>query len=213
MSEIPLDQTPSDVAAAAHDAARGKVVYLTEHGERLAAIVAAHAAKEPLAPGMPAEAARAALRVPDRRLVEALAAPSLVLSEGLLRAAPRPGTGPAGARAAPRTGAAAAPAEPVPLTTAPSELVRPSRVSSSRTAAIAPARFAHWPTDSAIASCSLVTAMRTAPPAGPAHRKLEHVTLITASAARAVPGPATGGGDGGQVRQCRHGERPTERHR
>ena len=75
--------------------------------ERLVAIVATHAAKEPLAPGMPAEAARAALRVPDRRLVEALAAPSLVLSEGLLRAAPRPGTGPAGAQAATGPGAAA----------------------------------------------------------------------------------------------------------
>lgn len=39
MSEIPLDQAPVDVAAAAHDAARGKVVYLTEHGQRLAAII------------------------------------------------------------------------------------------------------------------------------------------------------------------------------
>jgi DNA-binding MarR family transcriptional regulator len=46
MSEIPLDQTPGDVAAAAHDAARGKVVYLTEHGERLAAIVPAELAAE-----------------------------------------------------------------------------------------------------------------------------------------------------------------------
>jgi hypothetical protein len=46
MSEIPLDQAPGDVAAAAHDAARGKVVYLTEHGERLAAIVPADLAAE-----------------------------------------------------------------------------------------------------------------------------------------------------------------------
>jgi hypothetical protein len=46
MSEIPLDQAPGDVAAAAHDAARGKVVYLTEHGERLAAIVPAELAAE-----------------------------------------------------------------------------------------------------------------------------------------------------------------------
>ena len=46
MSEIPLDHAPSDVAAAAHDAARGKVVYLTEHGERLAAIVPADLAAE-----------------------------------------------------------------------------------------------------------------------------------------------------------------------
>lgn len=46
MSEIPLDQAPGDVTAAAHDAARGKVVYLTEHGERLAAIVPAELAAE-----------------------------------------------------------------------------------------------------------------------------------------------------------------------
>ncbi len=46
MGEIPLDQAPDDVAAAAHDAARGKVVYLTEHGQRLAAIVPAELAAE-----------------------------------------------------------------------------------------------------------------------------------------------------------------------
>lgn len=40
MSEVPLDDGP-DISAAAHDAARGNVVYLTEHGERLAAIVPA----------------------------------------------------------------------------------------------------------------------------------------------------------------------------
>jgi hypothetical protein len=45
MSEFPLDQAPGDVAAA-HDAARGKVVYLTEHGQRLAAIVPAELAAE-----------------------------------------------------------------------------------------------------------------------------------------------------------------------
>ncbi|MGH3277143.1 MAG: hypothetical protein ACRDNZ_22795 [Streptosporangiaceae bacterium] len=40
MSELPLDDGP-DISAAARDAARGHVVYLTEHGERLAAIVPA----------------------------------------------------------------------------------------------------------------------------------------------------------------------------
>ena len=39
MREIPLDQAPSEIAAAARAAARGQIVYLTEHGERLAAIV------------------------------------------------------------------------------------------------------------------------------------------------------------------------------
>src|SRR5258707_12808204 len=41
MTELPLDDAPGDVAAAAHDASRGHVVYLTEHGERLAVIVPA----------------------------------------------------------------------------------------------------------------------------------------------------------------------------
>ena len=41
MSELPLDAPPGDVAAAAHDASRGHVVYLTDHGERLAVIVPA----------------------------------------------------------------------------------------------------------------------------------------------------------------------------
>jgi len=41
MSELPLDDAPGDVAAAAHNASRGHVVYLTEHGERLAVIVPA----------------------------------------------------------------------------------------------------------------------------------------------------------------------------
>ena len=39
MREIPLDQAPSEIAAAARAAARGQIVYLTEHGVRLAAIV------------------------------------------------------------------------------------------------------------------------------------------------------------------------------
>ena len=41
MSEIPLEQAPRQVTDAAHDAARGQIVYLTEHGERLAVIVPA----------------------------------------------------------------------------------------------------------------------------------------------------------------------------
>ncbi len=38
MSELPVED-PSDLAAVAHKAASGQVVYLTAHGERLAAIV------------------------------------------------------------------------------------------------------------------------------------------------------------------------------
>ena len=56
--------------------------------DRLARIVSEHAVQHPLAPGMPLEAARAALGVPDRHLVEALAPGGLVVTEGVLRAAP-----------------------------------------------------------------------------------------------------------------------------
>jgi hypothetical protein len=44
MSELPVDGTPG-IAGAARDAARGHVVYLTERGERLAAIVPAEFAE------------------------------------------------------------------------------------------------------------------------------------------------------------------------
>jgi selenocysteine-specific elongation factor len=47
--------------------------------------VAAFAAKDPLAPGMPAEAARAALSLPSRDLVAALAAGEVVLDGAYLR--------------------------------------------------------------------------------------------------------------------------------
>jgi selenocysteine-specific elongation factor len=53
---------------------------------RLAALAAAHAAEHPLAPGMPLDAARAALGLADRRLVEALAAGQLSVDAGVLRA-------------------------------------------------------------------------------------------------------------------------------
>jgi antitoxin Phd len=46
MGEIPVDDAPGEVARAAHDAARGQVIYLTEHGERLAAIIPAELAEE-----------------------------------------------------------------------------------------------------------------------------------------------------------------------
>lgn len=46
MSEIPLDEASREVSDAARDAARGQVVYLTEHGVRLAAIVPAELAAE-----------------------------------------------------------------------------------------------------------------------------------------------------------------------
>jgi selenocysteine-specific elongation factor len=59
---------------------------------QLAGLVAAHARRDPLAIGLPPEAARAALRLPDRALVEALArlppadaTPQVLLDGGYLR--------------------------------------------------------------------------------------------------------------------------------
>jgi selenocysteine-specific elongation factor len=86
--------------------------------QRLAAAVAAHAARDPLAPGLPLDAARAELGLPDRGLVEALAAwrpgngtgsgggdtgdghgadELIVASGGYLRRAAAPGRRPGGA--------------------------------------------------------------------------------------------------------------------
>lgn len=45
MSDLPVENAPA-VAESAHEAARGQVVYITEHGRRLAAIVPAAIAAE-----------------------------------------------------------------------------------------------------------------------------------------------------------------------
>ncbi|MFF4417832.1 SelB C-terminal domain-containing protein [Streptosporangium sp. NPDC001559] len=60
-------------------------------GERLAETVARHAAGRPLEPGMPVEAARNALGLPDRRLVTALVRPPLAVMGGRIVSGPPPG--------------------------------------------------------------------------------------------------------------------------
>ena len=65
----------------------------------LGELLASHAAREPLAAGLPIEAARAALGLPDRRLVTALARPPLRVSAGLVQLTPAAGSGPSGAAA------------------------------------------------------------------------------------------------------------------
>ena len=45
MSDLPVETTPG-VAAPAHEAARGRIVYITENGEPVAAIVPAAIASE-----------------------------------------------------------------------------------------------------------------------------------------------------------------------
>ncbi len=54
-------------------------------GHHLGEVLAAHAAAEPLATGMPIEAAQAALDLPDRRLVAALARPPFRVSCGVVQ--------------------------------------------------------------------------------------------------------------------------------
>jgi selenocysteine-specific elongation factor len=54
----------------------------------LGEVLAAHAAREPMAAGLPVEAARAALGLPDRRLVTALARPPFRVSGGLVQLVP-----------------------------------------------------------------------------------------------------------------------------
>jgi selenocysteine-specific elongation factor len=58
-----------------------------ELAQCLAEAVTAHAARAPLAPGLTLEAARAALRLPDRRLVEALVRPPLTVRDGIVSVA------------------------------------------------------------------------------------------------------------------------------
>ena len=57
-------------------------------GRQLGEVLAGHAAAEPLAVGLPVEAVRAALDLPDRRLVEALARPPFRISAGAVQIAP-----------------------------------------------------------------------------------------------------------------------------
>ena len=57
-------------------------------GHQLGEVLAGHAAVEPLAAGLPLEAARAALDLPDRRLVAALARPPFRISSGAVQIAP-----------------------------------------------------------------------------------------------------------------------------
>jgi selenocysteine-specific elongation factor len=69
---------------------------------RLAQEVERHAAADPLEPGLPVEAARALLDLPDRRLVDALARPPLWLESGRVHAAAAAGLPPAVADAVQR---------------------------------------------------------------------------------------------------------------
>jgi selenocysteine-specific elongation factor len=61
---------------------------------RLSEAVAAHVGREPLAPGLPVDAARSALGLPDRRLVDALVQPPLRIKDGLVHIPPTEGSGP-----------------------------------------------------------------------------------------------------------------------
>ncbi|MEV0593469.1 selenocysteine-specific translation elongation factor [Nonomuraea cavernae] len=74
-----------------------------ELAERLAEVAGRHAAAHPLEPGMPVEAARHELGLPDRRLVVALVRPPLAVVEGRILSRP-PGLPAPVARAVERLG-------------------------------------------------------------------------------------------------------------
>ncbi|MER5424977.1 SelB domain-containing protein [Streptosporangium roseum] len=63
--------------------------YWSELGERLAEAVRRYAAEHPLEPGMPVEAARHGLGLPDRRLIAALVRPPLAVADGRIVSGPR----------------------------------------------------------------------------------------------------------------------------
>ena len=73
---------------------------------QLADAVAAHVKRDPLAIGMPVDAARAALGLADRALVEALARDHVQLRDGYLRPAGPPEAGPAAPSLPPRVATA-----------------------------------------------------------------------------------------------------------
>jgi selenocysteine-specific elongation factor len=118
--------------------------------ERLASAVAEHAARDPLARGMPLEAARAALGLPDRQLVEALAAEPgrgtpgypLAVQDGCVRRAAAPGPrAPAGPQRPPAgsSRAAAAPGPDPGLLPAPvADAVRSLRADLAASPFLAP---------------------------------------------------------------------------
>ena len=69
--------------------------YWSELAGRLGEAVTAQVGREPLAPGLSLDAARAALGLPDRRLVDALVQPPLRVRDGLIQITPQEGAGPA----------------------------------------------------------------------------------------------------------------------
>ncbi|MFF5208372.1 SelB C-terminal domain-containing protein [Streptosporangium sp. NPDC000396] len=78
--------------------------YWSRMGERLADAVLRHRAEHPLEPGMPVEAARHELGLPDRRLVTALVRPPFTVADGRITEGPRGLPAPV-ARAVDRLGA------------------------------------------------------------------------------------------------------------
>ena len=61
--------------------------YVAELKSDLTGLVAAHAAEHPLAAGMPVDAARAVLRLPDREIIRSIIVPPLTLTAGLITTA------------------------------------------------------------------------------------------------------------------------------
>ncbi len=180
-SAVTVPVTPSAVGAAAAVAAPAASAASSEFSSWPAVLADLASTSPASSVGSTGPGASTAASCSTTTATSAVVPPAPPMSSGIpiakMPSSVSPAQSPTAAASCPRAmaGSAAAP-------------VRPPLVSSPRTAAIGPARFAHRATDSAIAICSAVTAMGTAPPAAPdapAHRKLEHVTLTTASASPA----------------------------
>jgi len=86
LAALPAELVPGWLADADH---------VAELKAALGELVAAHAAEHPLAAGMPVDAARAALRLPDREIIGAIIVPPLKMTAGLITTG-GPGPSPAG---------------------------------------------------------------------------------------------------------------------
>ena len=179
-----------------------------EHWARLRAelptVVADFCAKDPLAPGMPAEAARAALGLPSRDLVAALAVGAVVLDGAYLRVAARqapdeagrapaaPGgrTVPAGAVPAGAVPAGAVPAGGVPASGVPSGTVPagagPAGAGAAGTGAVGTGPAGQLPSRTAAAVQAVLDDLADAPFAAPDSERLRALGLDARALAAAA---------------------------
>jgi selenocysteine-specific elongation factor len=156
----------------------------------LVAAVAAHAQRDPLAPGLAVDAARAELGLPDRGLVEALAAwcdsdmggEPIDASGGYLRRGSRSGQHPGGAEQRPGTGHAAQPGHRAAAGGHADGATQPT---ASRPAPANPPAPAGLPAPVARAVQAVLDSLADAPFSAPNADRLQELGLNTRAAAAA----------------------------